>query len=117
MWISHDSEFEIIQSVLDVESMMAHGATEKRDLLKKEVYAMNSREKMERKWEHQILFNSIQILVYPQARVYQPESREFISVYFLNVWWSSPDKTGESQPTSDGPTRVQFPSFKSAGNH
>ena len=35
MWISHDSEFKIIQSVLDVESMMAHGATEKKDLLKK----------------------------------------------------------------------------------
>ena len=28
-----------------------------KERLKKEVYAMNSREKMERKWEHQILFN------------------------------------------------------------
>ena len=84
MWSSHDSEFEIIQSVLDVESMMAQGATKKRYWRK--VYAMNSREKMERKWEHQILFNSIQILEYPQARVYLLKIQEIhLSLFFESL--------------------------------
>ena len=84
MWSSHDSEFEIIQSVLDVESMMAQGATKTRYWRK--VYATNSREKMERKWEHQILFSLIQILEYPQGRVYQLKIQEIhLSLFFESL--------------------------------
>ena len=102
MWNSHDSEFKIIQRF---GWRKFDGARCNQKDFNIEENAMNSREKMKMKWEHRILFNSIQILEYQQARLpikLPGNSSESIS-------WKSGDQTViEYKPTSDGPSNVQF---------